>query len=137
MASQSANPECGRNQNRAVCPAVSSICGTADRLITERVFGSHFVLDDGRSRKQAARISELLQQASRAYFTGGPNTRSGRERVAAVRKYPLLPLAIPLPRSLSDAGRGLIFQRICLAVVSNGPIDSLKQLPETIPFLAL
>ena len=69
----------------ALCTAVTCVCGPADRHYSARVFGPHIVLDDRRSRKQAARVPELLQQASHAYFTRGPNAGPGHERVAAAR----------------------------------------------------
>ena len=102
MASQSANPGDGSNQDGALRPPVSSICGTADRHRKTRVFGPHIFLDDHRSRKQAARVSELLQKASRPYFTGGTNARSAYGWRATARRSALLPMAIALPGALSD-----------------------------------
>ena len=126
MASQSANPGRDRNQNGALCTAVTSICGTPDRHYSQGVLGPHIVLDARRSRKQAARVPELLQQASHAYFTGGTNAGSGHERVAAARRSPLLPVATPLPGSLSDTDSCLTSQRPSLAIASNGLIEAIS-----------
>ena len=38
-----------RNQDRSLCSPVPSLCGTADRHDSTRVFGSHVVLDHGRT----------------------------------------------------------------------------------------
>ena len=49
VASQSADPGGDRNQDRFLCSPVPSLCGTADRHDSTRVFGSHVVLEDGGS----------------------------------------------------------------------------------------
>jgi hypothetical protein len=118
MANQSANPGGGRNQDGALRSPVSSICGTADRFHKTRVFGPHIVLDDHRSRKQAARVSELLQRASLAHFTGATNARSAFEWCATARRSALLPMAIALPGALSDSRDCLIFRILSLPLSS-------------------
>jgi hypothetical protein len=92
------------------------------------------VLDERASRKQAAQVPGLLQQASHAYFTGGANAEPGHERVAAARGSPFLPMASPLSGPLSGTGSRLIFQGLSLAVTCNG---LMKQLQETLPCLGL
>jgi putative transposase len=96
-------------------PFVERLIGTIRKEYPDRI-----VLDARRSRRQAARVPELLQHASHAYFTGGTNARSGRERVAAARGSPFLPVATPLPGPLSDTDSCLILQRLSLAVTCNG-----------------
>src|SRR3974390_161768 len=65
-----------------------------------RVFGSPVVLDDDRSRKQAARFQDLFQQPSHAYLTGRAN--AGYAGVTTNRKSPLVSMAAPLPILVSD-----------------------------------
>jgi putative transposase len=77
VASQSANSGGGRDQNGTLPSAVSSIRGTADWDDSKRVFGSHLILDDRRSRKQAAGVPGLLQHSSYPSVTERTNTRSG------------------------------------------------------------
>src|SRR6266478_2698671 len=67
---------------------VLSIRGKANRHPSARVLGSHFVLDDGRSRKQAARFQDLLQQPSHAYLPGRAN--AGYARVTTSSQSPLV-----------------------------------------------
>ena len=55
-----------------------SVRGKANRHPSTRVFGSHVVLDDGRSGKQTARFQDLLQPPSHAYLTGRANAGSAR-----------------------------------------------------------
>jgi hypothetical protein len=74
-----------------------------------RVLGSHFVLDDGRSRKQAARFQDLLQQPSHAYLTGRAN--AGYARVTTSSQSPLVSMATTLSGPLSDSDGCLISQR--------------------------
>src|SRR5438876_11815167 len=75
MASQSACTGVDGNQVHTLPSPVPSIRRTADRHPSPRVFGSPVVLDDVRSRKEAARFQDLLQQPSHAYLTGRANTR--------------------------------------------------------------
>jgi hypothetical protein len=56
MASQSADTGGDRTQVHPLCSPVPSIRGKANRHPATRVFESHVVLDDGRSRKQTARF---------------------------------------------------------------------------------
>src|SRR2546429_7728820 len=55
-----------RNQDHPLRPPVPSIRGKAERHAAAGILGSHVVLDDGRPRKQAARVQDLLQQPSHA-----------------------------------------------------------------------
>ncbi len=64
MASQSADIGGDRNQDRPLRSPVPSVRGKANRHHSTRVFGSHVVLDDCRSRNQTARFQNLLQQPS-------------------------------------------------------------------------
>ena len=57
--------------NGAQCSTVPSICRTVDRDDSQGILKSYAVLGDGGSRERAARVPELLQQASYAYGTGG------------------------------------------------------------------
>src|ERR1039457_6373331 len=75
-----------RNQDHPLRSSVPSIRGKANRHPSARVFGSHLVLDDGRSRKQAARFQDLLQQPSHAYLTGRAN--AGYARVTTTPNFP-------------------------------------------------
>jgi hypothetical protein len=85
---------------------VPSVCGKANRHHSTRVFGSHFVLDDGRSRKQAARFQDLLQQPSHAYLMGRAN--AGYARVTTSSQSRLVSLAIPLSSPIPDTSRFLL-----------------------------
>jgi hypothetical protein len=67
----------------AVNPSCPSVCGKANRRRSTRVFASHLVLNDGRSRKQAPRFQDLLQQPSHAYLTRGAN--AGYNRVTSTQ----------------------------------------------------
>ena len=91
------------------------------RYPSTRVFGSHVVLDDGRSRKQTARFQDLLQQQSHAYLTGRAN--AGYAPVTANRQSPLVSMATSLSGPLSDTGGCLISQRFALATVSSRPLQ--------------
>ena len=72
----------------------------ANQHPSTRVFGSPLVLDDWRSRKQAARFQDLLQQPAHAYLTGRAN--AGYAGVTTNRKSPLVSMAAPLPILVSD-----------------------------------
>src|SRR5580658_2287412 len=101
MASQSACTGVDGNQVHTLRSPVPSICGTANRHPSPRVSGSPVVLDDVRSRKEAARFQDLLQQPSHAYLTGRANTRYAD--VTTNRKSPLVWMAAPLSILISDA----------------------------------
>lgn len=73
MASQSADPGGDGNQHYPLRSPVPSDCGKANGHHPKREFGSYLVLDDGRSRKQAARFQELLQKPSHAYLASRAN----------------------------------------------------------------
>src|SRR4029077_15553618 len=89
-------------------PPVPSIRGTVNRHPSPRVFGSPVVLDDDRSRKQAARFQDLLQRPSHAYLTGRANTRYAG--VTTNRKSPLVWMAAPLSILISDPNGCLTFK---------------------------
>jgi hypothetical protein len=89
-----------------------------------RVFGSNVVLDNCRSREQAARFQSLLQQPSHAYFTGRAN--AGYARVTTSSRSPLVSMATSLSEALSDAGGGVIFQRLSIAAVSGQPWENFQ-----------
>jgi hypothetical protein len=107
---------CDGNQVHPLRSTVPSIRGKANRHPSTRVFGSHLVLDDGRSRKQAARFQDVLQQPSHAYLTGRAN--AGYARVTTNRQSPLVSMAATLSILVSDTSGCLIYQRFALAVVS-------------------
>ena len=67
-----------RNQDRPLRSPVPPLRGKANRHHSTRVFGSHVVLDDGRSGKQTARFQDLLQPPSHAYLTGRANAGYSR-----------------------------------------------------------
>jgi hypothetical protein len=98
--------------------------GKANRHHAKRVFGSHVVLDDGRSRKQTARLQDLLQQPSHAYLTGRAN--AGYAPVTTNRQSPLVSMATSLSGPLSDTGGCLISSRFALAAVSGRPLQNLE-----------
>jgi len=100
VASESADTRGDRNQVHPLRSTVTSIRGTANRRPSPRVFGSPVVLDDDRSRKQAARFQDLLQQPSHAYLTGRANP--GYAGVTTNRKSPFVSMAAPLPILVSD-----------------------------------
>src|ERR1700675_4829033 len=107
MASQSADTGGDRNQDHPLRSSVPSIRGKANRHPSARVFGSHLVLDDVRSRKEAARFQDLLQQPSHAYLTGRANTRYAD--VTTNRNSPLVWMAAPLSMLISDPNGCLTF----------------------------
>ena len=100
VASESANTRGDRNQVHRLRSTVTSVRGKANRHPSTRVFGSPVVLDDWRSRKQAARFQGLLQQPSHAYLTGRAN--AGYAGVTTNRKSPFVSMAAPLPILVSD-----------------------------------
>src|SRR6516225_3222502 len=100
MASQPPDTGRDRNQVRPLRSTVSSVRGKANRHRSTGVFGSHFVLDCGGSRKQAARFQDLLQQPSHPYLNRRANAESAR--VTANRKSPLVSMATSLSILISD-----------------------------------
>ena len=108
MASQFADTGGDENQVHPLRSPIPSVRGKANRHHSTRVFGSHVVLDDGRSRKQAARFQDLLQQPSHAYLTGRAN--AGYAGVTTNRKSPLVSMAAPLSIPVSDPYGCLIFK---------------------------
>src|SRR5712692_61611 len=119
MASQSADTGGDRNQDRPLRSPVPSVRGKANRHHPTRVFGPHVVLDHCRSRKQAARFRDVLQQPSHAYLAGRANARDAR--VTASRKSPLLSMATSLSSPISDTSGCLIFNRLAPSAVSGQP----------------
>jgi hypothetical protein len=113
MASQPADPGGDRNQDRPLRSPVPSLRGKTNRHNSTRVFGSNVVLDNCRSREQAARFQSLLQQPSHAYFTGRANARYAR--VTTSSRSPLVSMATSLSEALSDASGAVIFQRLSIA----------------------
>ena len=134
MASQSADTGGDRNQDHPLRSSVPSIRGKANRHPSARVFGSHLVLDDGRSRKQAARFQDLLQQPSHAYLTGRAN--AGCARVTTNCQSPLVSMATTLSGPLSDTGGCLISQRFVLAAASGRPLQKPRMKSSGVRFLS-
>src|SRR5215472_14201002 len=108
MASQPPDTGGDRNQVRPLRSTVSSVRGKANRHRSAGVFGSHFVLDCGGSRKQAARFQDLLQQPSHPYLNGRANAESAC--VTTNRKSPLVSMATSLSILISDTGGRVIFE---------------------------
>jgi hypothetical protein len=100
VASESADTRGDRNQVHPLRSTVTSVRGKANRHRSTRVLGSPVVLDNWRSRKQAARFQDLLQQPSHAYLTGRAN--AGYAGVTTNRKSPFVSMAAPLPILVSD-----------------------------------
>jgi len=121
VASQSTSTGGDRKQVHPLRSPVPSFRGKANRHHSTRVFGSHVVLDNDRSRKQAARFQGLLQQPSHAQLTGRPNARYAA--VTTSRKSPIVSMATTVSGPLSDTGGCLISQRFVLAAVSARPLQ--------------
>src|SRR6516164_1858412 len=115
MASQPPDTGRDRNQVRPLRSPVPSVRGKANRHRSTGVFGSHFVLDCGGSRKQAARFQDLLQQPSHPYLNRRANAESAC--VTTNRKSPLVSMATSLSILISDTSGCVICQRLALAVV--------------------
>src|SRR5215472_767496 len=108
MASQPPDTGRDRNQVRPLRSTVSSVRGKANRHRSTGVSGSHFVLDCGGSRKQAARFQDLLQQPSHPYLNGRANAESAC--VTTNRKSPLVSMATSLSILISDTSGCVIFR---------------------------
>src|SRR5215469_2573045 len=124
MASQPPDTGRDRNQVRPLRSTVSSVRGKANRHRSTGVFGSHFVLDCGGSRKQAARFQDLLQQPSHPYLHGRANAESAR--VTTNRKSPLLSMATSLSILISDTSGCVIFRRLSIAPASGRPWEDFQ-----------
>src|SRR5215468_9955572 len=124
MASQPPDTGRDRNQVRPLRSTVSSVRGKANRHRSTGVFGSHFVLDCGGSRKQAARFQDLLQQPSHPYLNGRANTESAC--VTSNRKSPLVSMATSLSILISDTSGCVIFRRLSIAPVSGQPWEDFQ-----------
>jgi hypothetical protein len=61
VARQSVDTGGDRDQKRPPCSSLPSFCGATDRHDSTRVFGSHVILEHGRSGKQAARFPDIFQ----------------------------------------------------------------------------
>src|SRR5262252_3125280 len=109
MASQPPDTGRDRNQVRSLRSTVSSVRGKANRHRSTGVFGSHFVLDCGGSRKQAARFQDLLQQPSHPYLNGRADAESAC--VTTNRKSPLVSMATSLSILISDTSGCVIFPK--------------------------
>src|SRR5215469_1550790 len=101
MASQPPDPGRDRNKVRPLRSTISSVRGKADRHRSTGVFGSHFVLDCGGSREQAARFQDLLQQPSHPYLNGRANAESAC--VTTNRKSSFVSMGSALSVLISDA----------------------------------
>src|SRR6516165_418179 len=119
MASQPPDTGRDRNQVRPLRSTVSSVRGEANRHRSTGVFGSHFVLDCGGSREQAARFQDLLQQPSHPYLNGRANAESAC--VTTNRKSPLVSMATSLSILISDTSGCVIFRRLSIAPASGQP----------------
>src|SRR6516162_5185458 len=117
MASQPPDTGRDRNQVRPLRSTVSSVRGKANRHRSTGVFGLHFVLDCGGSRKQAARFQDLLQQPSHPYLNRRANAESAC--VTTNRKSPLVSMATSLSILISDTSGCVIFRRLSIAPVSS------------------
>src|SRR5215469_3917027 len=124
MASQPPDTGCDRNQVRPLRSTVSSVRGKTNRHRSTGVFGSHFVLDCGGSRKQAARFQNLLQQPSHPYLNGRANTES--TYVTTNRKSPFVSMATSLSILISDTNGCVIFRRLSIAPVSGQPWEDFQ-----------
>src|SRR5215467_11723246 len=124
MASQPPDTGRDRNQVRPLCSTVSSVRGKANRHRSTGVFGSHFVLDCGGSREQAARFQDLLQQPSHPYLNGRANAESAC--VTSNRKSPLVSMATSLSILISDTSGCVIFRRLSIAPVSGRPWEDFQ-----------
>src|SRR6516162_4357423 len=124
MASQPPDTGRDRNQVRPLRSTVSSVRGKANRNRSTGVFGLHFVLDCGGSRKQAARFQDLLQQPSHPYLNGRANAESAC--VATNRKPPLVSMATSLSIPVSDTSGCVIFRRLSIAPVSGQPWEDFQ-----------
>ena len=124
MASQPPDTGRDRNQVRPLRSTVSSVRGEANRHRSTGVFGSHFVLDCGGSRKQAARFQDLLQQPSHPYLNRRANAESAC--VTTNRKSPLVSMATSLSILISDTSGCVIFRRLSIAPVSGQPWEDFQ-----------
>src|SRR5215469_13468486 len=124
MASEPPDTGCDRNQVRPLRSTFSSVRGKANRHRSTGVLGSHFVLDCGGSRKQAARFQDLLQQLSHPYLNGRANAESAC--VTTNRKSLLVSMATSLSVLISDTSGGVIFRRLLIAPVSGQPWEDFQ-----------
>jgi hypothetical protein len=124
MASQPPDTGRDRNQVRPLRSTVSSVCGKANRHRSTGVFGSHFVLDCGGSRKKAARFQDLLQQPSHPYLNERANAESAC--ITTNRKSPLVSMATSLSIPISDTSGCVIFLRLSIAPVSGQPWEDFQ-----------
>ena len=124
VASQSADSGGDRNQVPSLRAPVPSVRGKADRHPAPRVFRSHVVLDDCRSRKQTARFQDLLQPPSHAHLTGRANARSAP--VTTSSQSPLVSMATPLSSPRSNTRGCLIFPSLALAAIFGQPRQNFQ-----------
>jgi hypothetical protein len=126
VASQSADSGGDRNQVPSLRAPVPSVRGKADRHPAPRVFRSHVVLDDCRSRKQTARFHDLFQPLSHAYLTARAN--AGSARAATSRQSALVSMATSLSSPISDTAGCLICQRRALAAIFGQPRQNFQEI---------
>src|SRR5262249_21136754 len=100
-----------RDQVDPLRTCVPSVCGTVDRDDTAGGFLPPADLGRPPAGAEAGRAQELLQRASLPPVPQGPHSGRNVWQTAAVsgRPYPLR-MAAPLPRSVPDADRGVIYE---------------------------
>ncbi len=71
------------------------------------IFGSHSILDDHRSGKEATRFPALLQRLSNACRAGRAHAGTEPWRRSLTCKFQVISMAAALSRTLSDANSGM------------------------------
>ena len=104
MARQPAGAAGDRGEECAVCAAVASVCRTVDRHAATRMRGSAAVLVCVGLGRQTGGLPGLLQCASGPCVVGRADARPDTKGCRTARP---LPMGRALPRSLSDADRGV------------------------------
>lgn len=104
VARQPAGAACDRGQECSVRADVPSVCRTVDRHTTTRMLGSGAVLVRAGPGTQAVCIPGLLQRSSGTCVFGRTNASPDTE---GCRHAQPLPMGNALPRTLSDADRGV------------------------------
>ena len=104
MVRQPAGAARDRGEECAVCAAVASVCRTVDRHAATRMRGSTAVLVCVGPGRQTGGLPGLLQCASGPCVVGRADARPDTKGCRTARP---LPLGRALPRTLSDADRGV------------------------------
>ena len=104
MVRQPAGAAGDRGEECAVCAAVASVCRTVDRHAATRMRGSTAVLVCVGPGRQTGGLPGLLQCASGPCVVGRADARPDTKGCRTARP---LPLGRALPRTLSDADRGV------------------------------